>query len=161
MRLRGSATVLGCLILLLQGCGQDQPGQPPRGEEAGEPAAAAAVSRTPSPPGAEVFFIEPADGATVNSPVSVKFGISGMQVAPAGDPTPNSGHHHLLIDTRLEDFSKPVPSSDQHLHFGGGQTETTVELPPGDHTLQLVLGDARHVPHDPPVMSGRITITVE
>ena len=119
------------------------------------------MPRTPSPPGAQVFFITPADGATVSSPVAIKFGISGMGVAPAGEMTPATGHHHLLVDTELGDASLPVPKDEQHLHFGKGQTETSLELAPGTHTLQLVLGDGNHVPHDPPVVSRRITITVE
>ncbi|MDJ0926445.1 MAG: DUF4399 domain-containing protein [Gammaproteobacteria bacterium] len=151
------------LVMLLQGCGGEDraPTAPAPTADTGSGAAADAGSRTPSPPGAAVFFIEPIDGATVASPVTVKFGISGMSVAPAGDSTPATGHHHLLIDAELTDESLPVPNSDQHLHFGKGQTETAVELVPGEHQLQLVLGDANHVPHDPPVMSQRITITVE
>lgn len=148
--------LLALLGTLLQACGNDS--QPAPGAK---PAAPAEMPRSPSPPGAAVFFIQPTDGATVSTPVTVKFGISGMTVAPAGDATPDSGHHHLLVDTELQDPNQPIPKDDQHLHFGKGQTETTLELAPGQHTLQLVLGDANHVPHDPPVMSSRITITVE
>ena len=122
---------------------------------------AAAEAGTPAPPDAQVYIIEPADGAVVNSPVTVKFGLSGMGVAPAGVERANTGHHHLLID--LPDQpppDRPLPADDQHKHFGGGQTQTAIMLPPGQHTLQLLLGDHNHVPHDPPVMSQRITITV-
>ncbi len=121
------------------------------------------TQRTPSPAGASVFFITPVDGETVHNPVVVKFGISGMSVAPAGDARPASGHHHLLIDTELSDaqLQQPIPKDAQHLHFGKGQTETSLELSPGEHSLQLVLGDANHIPHEPPVMSKRITINVE
>lgn len=118
-------------------------------------------ARTPSPPGAKVFIIEPADGAEVASPVTVKFGIEGMAVVPAGTEQEHSGHHHVLIDTKLEDVNAPMPSDDNHKHFGKGQTETQLELTPGKHTLQLVLGDHNHVPHDPIVQSEVVTITVK
>jgi hypothetical protein len=127
----------------------------------GDGVASGGVPRTPAPPGAGVYFISPRDGATVSGPVLVQFGLRGMGVAPAGVAREGTGHHHLLIDVPTPDFDRPVPADDQHLHFGAGQTETTVALPPGTHTLQLVLGDANHVPHDPPIVSERITITVE
>lgn len=114
-----------------------------------------------SPAGAKVTILEPANGATVTSPVTVKFGITGMDVAPAGTAKPNSGHHHLLIDAKLSDYKSAIPADAQHVHFGKGQTEATVELKPGPHTLQLVLGDQNHIPHDPPVESAIITITVQ
>ena len=126
--------------------------------EAGEPPAS---GRTPAPPGAAVYFITPADGAVVTSPLTVRFGLRGMGVAPAAVDQPNTGHHHLVIDAPLPDMRVPIPANDQYRHFGGGQTEMQIELPPGDHTLQLVLGDYRHVPFDPPIVSERITITVE
>jgi hypothetical protein len=109
--------------------------------------------RTPSPTGAAVYIISPKNGATVSSPVLVQFGLKGMGIAPAGVKFENTGHHHLLIDTDLpSDPGKPLPASDKIVHFGKGQTETTLTLPPGKHTLQLVLGDMNHVPHDPPVV---------
>ncbi|MDJ0629317.1 MAG: DUF4399 domain-containing protein [Rhodobacter sp.] len=124
---------------------------------------------TPAPEGAVVYFVGLEDGATVSSPLTVRFGLSGMGVAPAGTEKENTGHHHLLIDRPplgegeygAEELELSLPSDDNHKHFGGGQTETTIELAPGSHTLQLVLGDALHVPHDPPVTSDVITITVE
>ena len=119
------------------------------------------MKRTPSPAGAKVFFIEPADGATVTNPVTVKFGVEGMEIAPAGTDKPNSGHHHVLIDAALEDYDVPIPADDSHKHFGKGQTETQLELTPGEHTLQLIIGDQNHVPHDPAVESEAITIMVE
>ena len=123
---------------------------------------ALAADRTPSPPGAEVYIISPADGATVSSPVTVQFGLKGMGVAPAGIEKEKSGHHHLLIDVaELPPLDEPIPADANHKHFGGGQTEVTVELPPGAHTLQLLLGDQNHIPHEPPVMSEKITITVQ
>lgn len=124
-------------------------------------AASADDHRTAAPDGAAVYFITPADGASVTSPVLVRFGLSGMGVAPAGTDKDKTGHHHLLIDRTLEEADDPIPADDNHRHFGGGQTETTVELAPGEHTLQLVLGDHNHIPHMPPVMSKVITITVE
>jgi hypothetical protein len=128
------------------------------------PAAAPAVAleRTPSPPGAEVHIISPKDGARVKSPVVVQFGLKGMGVAPAGVKFENSGHHHLLIDTDAPaNLAAPLPATDNIRHFGKGQTETSLTLPPGKHTLQLLLGDQNHIPHDPPVISKKITITVE
>lgn len=126
------------------------------------PAAAAAdMAPTPAPEGAKVYFITPADGAKMKGPVKVVFGLAGMGVAPAGVQTDKTGHHHLLIDNPKVDFAAPLPASEQVVHFGGGQTETTVSLPPGKHTLQLVLGDWKHQPHNPPVMSDTITITVK
>ncbi len=121
-----------------------------------------AQDRTPSPAGAEVYIISPKDGAKVAGPVTVRFGLKGMGVAPAGVKFDNTGHHHLLIDTDVPaDLSAPIPAvPDKVVHFGKGQTETTVTLPPGKHTLQLVLGDQNHVPHNPPVVSKKITITV-
>jgi hypothetical protein len=124
--------------------------------------AAAAMARTASPAGAKVYIVSPANGAKVKSPVTVVFGLAGMGVAPAGVKFDNSGHHHLLVDADLpKDLSLPLPSSDNIRHFGKGQTETTIELKPGKHTLQLVLGDASHIPFDPVVASQKITITVE
>ena len=122
---------------------------------------ATGVPRTPSPEGVKLYFVTPADGATLKNLVTVRFGLTGMGVAPAGVDHPKTGHHHLLVDTDVPDSSIPIPNDEAHLHFGGGQTETTVELTPGTHTLQLLLGDMRHIPHDPPVVSEKITVTVE
>lgn len=120
-----------------------------------------ALTRTPSPEGARIYFIDIADGDEVSSPLIVRFGLSGMGVAPAGTEQEKTGHHHLLIDSEFADYSLPIPSDDTHRHFGGGQTEVSIELAPGPHTLQLVLADYRHVPHEPPVVSERIAITVK
>lgn len=115
-----------------------------------------------APEGAEVYFIQPVDGETVSSPFVVKFGLSGMGVAPAGVEKENTGHHHILIDVdELPDMSSPLPANDNVKHFGGGQTETTLTLEPGEHSLQLLLGNHLHIPHDKPVMSEKITITVK
>jgi len=122
---------------------------------------AASLERTPSPPGAEAYIISPRDGAKVHGPVLVQFGLKGMGIAPAGVKMDNSGHHHLLIDTDAPaDLGAPLPATDKIVHFGKGQTETTLHLAPGKHTLQLLLGDQNHVPHNPPVMSKKVTITV-
>lgn len=123
--------------------------------------AAAQGLRSPSPEGARAYIIAPTDGATVSSPFTVRFGLKGMGIAPAGIDQPNTGHHHLLIDVaELPRVDIPMPATDQIRHFGGGQTETDLTLPPGTHTLQLVLGNHLHVPHDPPVVSEKITVTV-
>jgi hypothetical protein len=121
----------------------------------------AQLKSTPSPAGAEVYFISPQDGATVSSPVNVKFGLKGMGIAPAGMAFENTGHHHLLVDAMTPALDAPIPADATHIHFGKGQTETSVDLKPGKHTLQLVLGDQLHQPHDPAVMSKVITITVK
>ena len=130
-------------------------------------AASAAVAQTqskngltPAPPGAEVNFVKLKDGATVPEKFKIHFGLKNMAVAPAGSDTPNSGHHHLLIDTELPPLNQPIPNDFQHLHFGAGQTETEITLKPGPHTLQLLIGDKNHLPHTPPVMSARIHINV-
>ncbi|MEO0368385.1 MAG: DUF4399 domain-containing protein [Pseudomonadota bacterium] len=113
-------------------------------------------------PDARVFIVSPTDGETVSSPIKVVFGLENMNVAPAGQNDPFSGHHHLLIDMEtLPDMSLPLPATETLIHFGGGQTETEIELIPGEHTLQLLLGNYLHIPHDEPVISEKITITVE
>lgn len=170
MKTRGNARILWmCAALALAACGQpkpaaEQPASPPAASppapEAGP--AAATLPRTPSPPGATVSIVSPADGAVVSSPVKVVFAIEGMTVVPAGDATPASGHHHLLVDAPLPtDMSQPIPKDEQHLHYGQGQTDTDLTLAPGQHTLILLLGDANHVPHDPPVSSQPVVITVQ
>jgi len=122
--------------------------------------AASALERTPAPEGAEVYIVEPKDGAEVKSPFTVVFGLKGMGVAPAGVDMDGTGHHHLLVDVPLPPLDQGIPADDNHIHFGGGQTQTTLNLEPGEHTLQLLLGDKNHVPHEPPIRSERVTITV-
>jgi hypothetical protein len=126
-------------------------------------AATAVADRMAAPAGAEVYFIAPQNGAKLHGPVTVKFGLKGMGIAPAGVKFDNTGHHHLLIDTDIKDINldAPLPLSDKVLHFGKGQTETVLTLSPGKHTLQLVLGDYTHIPFDPALTSKQITITVE
>lgn len=162
--------LLAALGLTIAACGK--PPAPPAPTPAAEaPAAAtetppaaevpAPLPRSDSPAGARVEILSPKDGEIVTSPVKVVFGLEGMTVAPAGDPTPNSGHHHLLVDVAAPDLGLPVPKDAQHLHFGQGQTEAEIPLAPGQHTLQALLGDTNHVPHNPPVISAPITITVQ
>jgi hypothetical protein len=107
------------------------------------------------------YIISPADGATVSSPVRVVFGLKGIGVAPAGTDRADAGHHHLLIDAALPQLDLPIPNDTQHMHFGAGQTETSLALAPGRHTLHLLLGDHLHVPFDPPITSAPITIEVQ
>ena len=108
------------------------------------------------------YIVSPKDGERVSSPVRVVFGLKApFGVAPAGVAKDNTGHHHLIIDADLPDLNQAVPNDEHHRHFGGGQTETSIELPPGEHTLQLLLGDFKHVPHNPPIVSEQIRITVE
>jgi hypothetical protein len=121
-----------------------------------------AIELSHAPETAQVYIIAPADGDTVSQDFTVKFGLSGMGVAPAGVEKDNTGHHHLLIDlAELPELTAPLAATDQIKHFGGGQTETQLNLEPGKHTLRLVLGDYSHVPHDNPVVSAPVTITVK
>ncbi len=163
--MRPLSIFVGLTACLLAGaCAKQDAGS----DEAGAAAEAAADAQpatlrapTPSPAGARVFFITPADGATVSSPIRIEFGIEGMSVAPAGTETEHSGHHHLLIDTGVPPLDLPIPADANHIHFGDGSTATELSLAPGEHTLQLLLADYAHFPHDPPVMSQPITISVE
>jgi hypothetical protein len=126
-------------------------------------AVAPAAAETPSPAGAQVYIINLKNGDAVTSQFKVQFGLTGMGVAPAGVEKPNTGHHHLIIDATLsgDELKAPIASDAKHMHFGAGQTEAMITLPPGQHTLQLVLGDWSHIPHAPPVMSTPISITVK
>lgn len=120
-----------------------------------------AAAQTASPQGARVYFINLKNGQHVKSPVLVQFGLSGMGVAPAGSTNPNTGHHHLIIDADTPPAGMPIPMDEKHRHFGGGQTEISVQLTPGNHSLQLVLADGGHIPHSPAVVSDKITVTVD
>ena len=125
------------------------------------PASGAAFAATPAPADAYLYFISPMDGQRIRGAFRCRFGLRNMGVTHAGDATPNSGHHHLLIDVNEPlDPDQPIPADNKHVHFGRGQTETELDLPPGTHTLQLVLGDAEHRPFSPPVMSQKIRILV-
>jgi hypothetical protein len=126
-------------------------------------AMALAQERTPAPAGAEVYFISPQNGATLHGPVTVRFGLKGMGIAPAGVKFDNTGHHHLLVDMDVSELKldAPLPATDKILHFGKGQTETTLTLSPGKHTLELVFADYSHMSFDPPLHSQKITITVD
>jgi len=123
----------------------------------------AIAENTPAPPNHYLYIGWPQDGSVIaaGKPFRVWFGLRGMGVAPKGVNYPNTGHHHLLIDTDLPPLGQEIPSDRKHLHFGAGETETMLELPPGKHTLQLLMGDSRHIPHDPPVYSKKITITIK
>jgi hypothetical protein len=130
-------------------------------EEAVSPSLVSPSLVSSSPEGASLYFISPEDGAVVGTTFTVRFGLAGMGVAPAGIDQANTGHHHLLIDHQgAAALDQPLPATDQVRHFGGGQTETEVTLTPGTHRLQLMLGNYLHIPHDPPVASAEISITV-
>jgi len=125
-------------------------------------AEAPALPGTSAPAAARVYIISPADGATVGQEFTVRFGLEGMGVAPAGVTREHTGHHHLLVDVKtLYAAGQPIPADANHIHFGGGQTQTTLKLAPGTHTLQLELGDANHVPFVPAVVSKKITVHVK
>jgi len=143
---------------------------PAADEPVTEPAAASSMESAPAPELAteseiatepRLYFISPADGDVVSNPVVMTFGIDGLAVVPAGQDAPQSGHHHLIIDAELPDMSLPVPNDDNYIHFGDGSASTERTLEPGEHTLQLLLADFLHIPHDPAVKSEQITITVE
>jgi len=123
----------------------------------------AMAERSPAPKDAKVYFINVNEGDVITGPVHIKFGLSGMGIAPAGTKVKNTGHFHLIINDKIEgpELENGIPSDENHIHFGGGQTETTLNLKPGTYKLQLILGDYKHTPHSPPVMSKQITITVK
>jgi Domain of unknown function (DUF4399) len=129
----------------------------------------AQIPRTPAPENARVYFITPQNGEVLSGPVTVRFGLEQMGIAPAGafkDAStmaqwPNTGHHHLIIDGELPPLDQPIPANDTYHHFGTGATQVTLTLAPGDHTLQLLMGDAMHIPHNPAVTSEKITIHVK
>jgi len=119
------------------------------------------AQRQPAPEDARVYIIWPADGQVISGgKFWLRMGLASAGIAPAGVESPKTGHHHVLIDTELPPFDREIPNDKNHLHFGRGQTEARIELPPGRHTLQLLFGDANHVPHQPPLYSNKITITV-
>lgn len=156
MNILRSAVATAFVLLSGVACAADAPMTAPTPVEP----AAALVSK--SAEGAKLYFITPLDGETVAPTFTVRFGLKGMGVAPAGADLPNTGHHHILIDHEGEvSMTMPLPKTDQIVHFGGGQTETELTLSPGEHTLRLVLGNHLHIPHDPPVMSETITVNVK
>lgn len=166
-----SLVILPIALLILAACGPDGE-QPASGERSIESdrstetagtdgAESSGLTRSPAPEGARVFFIAPQDGDVVSSPVRVEFGIEGMGVVPAGQAAPHSGHHHVLVDAPLPVLGLPIPADANHIHFGDGSSSTELTLEAGEHTLQLLFADHLHIPHDPPVYSEPITITVE
>ncbi|UQS13790.1 DUF4399 domain-containing protein [Pseudomonas sp. HS6] len=121
-----------------------------------------ASAATPAPAGASVSIVEPSSGAVVDKTFKVKFEVKGIALAPAGDPTANTGHHHLLVDAKeIVPAGSVIPTDTNHIHFGKAQTETELTLTPGKHTLQLELGDKGHMAFDPPIVSEKITVTVK
>lgn len=152
------------LAITVTGCSRDSGEPAPAAVTDAAPdtkPAAASLPRTPAPDGASVYFITPTDGDTVSNPVVIEFGSNGVSIVKAGVDEPASGHHHLIIDAELPDPSLPIPADDNYVHFGDGSARTERTLTPGTHTLQLLLGDHLHIPHDPPIVSDVITITVE
>lgn len=156
---------LFALVVVVAGCGREEtaPAAAPQDQEAiAAEAAQPSLPRTAAPDGAKVFIVEPADGAVVASPFTVVFGAENLTIVPAGTESSAGGHHHLLVDAPLpNNLGLPIPNDDKYRHFGGGQTSVELTLEPGEHTLQLLLGDHLHVPHEPPVASSVITVTVE
>jgi hypothetical protein len=158
MLTRAGAILVCCAVLFpLAAVGQTtlSPPRPPA------PAAPPVPAATPAPADARLYFIAPSHGARVRGPVTVQFGLRNMGVTQAGSTAPNAGHHHILVDAKgALDLNEPIPADRSHIHFGAGQTETELDLAPGRHTLQLVLGDANHRPFQPVVLSEKIEITV-
>lgn len=160
LRTSGVLAAAMCLTMATAAA-QGTQGQPAANPTAPQAANTSAPARTPAPHDAYVYIGWPLDGATVNgNHVKVWFGTRNFGIAPAGVSVKNTGHHHLLIDVPVPPLDQPIPNDRNHLHFGLGQTETVIELPPGKHTLQLIMGDGDHVPHDPALISRRITIYV-
>ena len=166
---RASSIFAGIAVLLsISACGQQDAEPVVMDEPATHPAANVRENqamtlppRTSAPADAAVFFITPGDGGTVSNPVRIEFGLDGMSVVAAGVNEEQSGHHHLLVDTNPPNMGLPIPADANHIHFGDASTSTELTLEPGVHTLRLLLGDHLHIPHDPPIMSDLITITIE
>jgi hypothetical protein len=162
-----SRTLTSCVIAAaLAACGQAELQTAPAPTtavrmNASTPTLAGGYQKVAAPAGSAVYFVGLKNGDVVSSPLLVQFGLRGVGVAPAGVEKPATGHHHLLVDVAEVDVNAPLPVSDNFRHFGGGQTEARVELKPGPHTLQLLLGDHNHIPHHPAIISERITITVK
>jgi len=156
-------TLIITVLIALSACqGTSKTNSQPQETKPATPPAVSTI-RAKSSPGARVFIIEPKDGEALSNPVKIKFGAEGVTVAKAAEGVhDNSGHHHILLDlNEAPAFDQALPSNEHILHFGQGQTEATIELTPGSHTLQLLLAGGNHIPHDPPVMSEKITITVK
>ena len=161
------AVVATVAVIGLTGCANHQPPvvsvapTAPMKVNVSTPTLAAGYVKITATPGSALYVVNLKNGETVSSPVLIQFGLRGMGVAPAGIEKAGTGHHHLLVDVAELDVNAPIPTSDQHRHFGLGQTEVTLDMKPGQHTLQLLMGDQNHIPHHPVVMSERITITVK
>ena len=164
--MKASLPLLLVSVLALTGCAQTQMHSAAAPTAAlktntSTPVVLGSYNKVAAVSGTSLYFINVKNGDTVTSPVNVQFGLKGMGVAPAGVEKAGTGHHHLLVDVPELDVNNGIPMSDQHRHFGLGQTEVSIALKPGVHTLQLVLGDQNHIPHHPVVMSERITVTVK
>ena len=160
--MKSTPTFLSALLpLLLVACAAPNPPTAPIQARPSTPTLEGGYVKVAAAAGTQLYFINLKDGDTVANPVRVQFGLRGMGVAPAGIEKAGTGHHHLLVDVTQLDINAPLATTDNVRHFGLGQTETSIELKPGTHTLQLLLGDQNHIPHHPVVLSDRITITVK
>jgi hypothetical protein len=162
--MRYSAFATAVIVFGLQACSHDPASSAPATQIArttvSVPVLPGGYKKVAAPTGAAAYFVNLKNGDVVSSPVLVQFGLRGLGVAPAGVEKEGTGHHHLLIDVPEIDLNAPIPMTDTHRHFGGGQTEVRIELKPGTHTLQLLLADHNHIPHHPAILSERITVTV-
>ncbi len=163
--MKASLPLLLTSVLVLAGCAQNQmhSAAPTMAlkANASTPVVLGTYNKVAAVSGTSLYFINLKNGDTVTSPVNVQFGLKGMGVAPAGVEKAATGHHHLLVDVAELDVNAGIPMTDNHRHFGNGQTEVSIALKPGVHTLQLVLADQNHIPHHPVVMSERISVTVK
>tara|TARA_B110000438_G_scaffold175951_1_gene168107 strand:+ start:1689 stop:2177 length:489 start_codon:yes stop_codon:yes gene_type:complete len=162
--MKSNLLIIGSGFLIFVACSEKQPHDQPivEHEAVAEVATESmGIPRTASADGASVFFITPTSGAIVSNPIVIEFGITGMDIVKAGTEQENSGHHHLLIDTELPAMGMPIPADDHHIHFGDGSDSTEISLEPGEHTVQMLLGDYLHIPHNPPLSSAQITIIVK
>ena len=148
------------VVSALAACGGDE-GSPAIADVSKQELAQPATTRSASAAKARVFFIQPTDGAILASPIRLEFGVEGMALVPAGTKQSAAGHHHLLVDTDIPALDKPVPKDANHIHLGDGSASIELSLDPGQHSLQLLLADHSHIPHDPPVVSEKISITIQ
>lgn len=157
---RNYAIILS-LLTMIASCNQNNTDNQTNAENNEAATSAPKIKRSEAPEDAVVYFITPRPNTVLSSPIKVEFGVTAMEIVPSGQNTPLTGHHHIIIDADLPDMNFPIPADENYIHFGDGSSETTLNLDKGDHTLQLIIGDYLHIPHNPPVYSDKITITVE
>jgi len=156
-----NCTILLSLLAMIASCNQNNADNSTNTGNKETTTSAPKIQRSEAPKNAVVYFIAPNPNTVLSNPVKVKFGVTDMEIVPSGQNTPLTGHHHIIVDADLPNMNFPIPADENYIHFGDGSSETTLNLNKGDHTLQLIIGDYLHIPHNPPVYSDKITITVE